>query len=75
MKLQEYYQNVYPMDELGAQIREDANFVGLLGQLHVGHDPYDYIGVYDSIVRERLFEHLAQELGTPYDYVYNLWLK
>ena len=74
MKLQEYYQNVYPMDELGVEINKEATFVGLLDELHKGNDVYDYIGVCDSIIRERLFEHLAQELGTPYDYVYNLWL-
>ena len=74
MKLKEYYENVYPMDELGVQINPEATFVGLLDDLHVGGDAYEYIGVWDSIVRERLFEHLAQELGTSYDYVYKLWL-
>ena len=74
MKLKEYYQNVYPMDELGIEIDGDANFVGLMDELHRGNDVYDYIGVGDSIIRERLFEHLARELGTSYDYVYKLWL-
>ena len=27
MKLKEYYQNVYPMDELGVEINSEANFV------------------------------------------------
>ena len=74
MKLKEYYQNVYPMDELGVEINSEANFVGLMDELHIGGDVYEYIGVHDSIVRERLFEHLAQELNESYDYVYNLWL-
>ena len=74
MKLKEYYQNVYPMDELGVQINSEANFVGLMDELHIGGDVYEYIGVHDSIVRERLFEHLAQELNTSYDYVHNLYL-
>ena len=73
MKLKEYYQNVYPMDELGVEINRDATLLGLLDELHNGGDVYEYIGVYDSIVRERLFEFLAQELNTSYDYVYNLW--
>jgi hypothetical protein len=30
--------------------------------------------VYDSIIRERLFEKLAEELEVGYEYVYNLWL-
>jgi hypothetical protein len=27
------------------------------------------------VIRERLFERLAEELNVKYDYVYNLWLK
>jgi len=49
-------------------------FAGLLNQLIVGGDVYRYIGVGDSIIRERLFERLAQELEVSYDYVYNLWI-
>ena len=74
MKLKEYYQNVYPMDELGVEINRDATLLGLLDELHNGGDVYEYIGVCDSIVRERLFDFLARELNTSYDYVYKLWL-
>jgi hypothetical protein len=31
--------------------------------------------VYDSIIRERLFEGLAEALNVKYDYVYDLWIK
>jgi hypothetical protein len=31
--------------------------------------------VADSVIRERLFERLAEELEVSYDYVYNLWIK
>ena len=53
---------------------ETPTFAGLLNQLIVDGDIYQYIGVGDSIVRERLFEKLAEELETSYEYVYNLWL-
>jgi len=43
--------------------------------LIVSGDVYRYIGVSDSIIRERLFERLAVELEVSYEYVYNLWLK
>jgi hypothetical protein len=43
--------------------------------LIVGGDVYEYLYVYDSIIRERLFERLAEELNVKYDYVYNLWIK
>jgi hypothetical protein len=55
------------------ELNETPTFAGLLNQLIVGGDVYRYIGVGDSIVRERLFERLAEELNVKYDYVYELW--
>ena len=75
MKLKEFYLENYPTDELGVEINENANFVGLINELHNGNDVYEYIGVCDSIIRERMFEELAKSLQTSYDYIYNLWLK
>ena len=75
MKIREFYLENYPTDELGLELNETPTFAGLLNQLIIGGDVYRYIGVGDSIVRERLFERLAEELNTTYDYVYNLWLK
>jgi len=46
----------------------------LLNELFTSNDVYGYIGVGDSIIRERLFEKLSEILNTPYDYVYKLWL-
>jgi len=75
MTLREYYVSKYPTDELGVELNETPTFTGLLNQLIVGGDVYKYIGVGDSIIRERLFEGLAEELNVKYDYVYELWLK
>lgn len=74
MNIREYYTKNFPTDELGLELNETPTFAGLLNQLIVGGDIYRYIGVTDSIVRERLFEGLAEELEVKYDYVYNLWL-
>ncbi len=74
MKIKNYYLENYPTDELGVELNEEANFTGLLNELYNDGDVYEYIGVYDSLVRERLFEHLAEILDASYDYVYNLWL-
>ena len=74
MTIKEFYLNNYPTDELGVEINEKATFVGLVTELFGGHDIYEYIGVDDSIIRERCFEELAKQLNKPYDYVYNLWL-
>ena len=74
MNIKQFYLETYPTDELGAEINEKATFIGLYHDLLIGGDPYEYIGVGDSIVRERLFEKLANIIDTSYNYVYNLWL-
>lgn len=74
MTIKEFYLENYPTDELGTELSNTANFEGLLNQLFTGGDIYDYIGVGDSIIRERLFDKLAKNLQTSYDYVYDLWL-
>ena len=74
MKIKQFYLKNYPTDELGVELNENANFTGLLNELFTGNDIYGYIGVGDSIIRERLFSKLSEILNCPYDYVYNLWL-
>ena len=74
MLIKEFYLNNYPTDELGVELNENTNFTGLLNELFTDNDVYGYIGVGDSIIRERLFTKLSEILKTPYDYVYNLWL-
>ena len=75
MTIREFYLETYPTDDLGLELNPTPTFAGLLNQLIVGGDVYRYIGVSDSLIRERLFERLAEELNVKYDYVYNLWLK
>lgn len=73
MEIRKFYLENYPTDELGLEISEGANFAGLLFELYQEGDVYEYIGVSDSLVRERIFEKLAEELQVDYQYVYNLW--
>jgi hypothetical protein len=75
MKIREFYLEAYPSDDMGKDINPNATFAGLLNQLIVSGDVYAYLYVYDSIIRERLFEKLAEELEVSYEYVYKLWLK
>jgi hypothetical protein len=75
MNVRKFYLEAFPTDDLGIGINPKATFAGLLNQLIVGGDVYEYLYVYDSIVRERLFERLAEELEVGYEYVYKLWLK
>jgi hypothetical protein len=74
MTIREFYVKNYPSDDMGDGINPTATFAGLLNQLIIGGDVYEYLNVYDSIIRERLFEGLANELNVKYEYVYNLWL-
>lgn len=74
MTIREYYLKTFPSDTMGTDLNESPTFSGLLNQLIISGDVYQYIGVSDSLVRERLFDRLAQELEVDYNYVYNLWL-
>tara|TARA_B100000902_G_scaffold394774_1_gene451814 strand:- start:749 stop:976 length:228 start_codon:yes stop_codon:yes gene_type:complete len=75
MTIKQFYLENYPTDDMGNDIKDDATFVGFVTELFGDGDVYKYIGVYDSLVRERLFEELAKQLNKPYDFVYELWLK
>ena len=72
--IREYYLNNYPKDELGYEIKKDITFLGLRNILYGNLDVYEYIGVLDSLIRERLFEKLANDVGQDYKFIYNLWL-
>ena len=74
MSIKQFYLENYPTDELGIELKDDTNFTGLLNELITNNDVYEYIGVGDSIIRERLFMELSEILKCSYDYVYNLWL-
>ena len=75
MNIREFYVKAYPSDDMGDGINPNATFDGLWEILNKYGDVYEYLYVYDSIIRERLFERLAEELEVSYDYVYNLWIK
>jgi hypothetical protein len=69
-----YYTKFFPIDELGADLDYTATFEGLLIVLFTRKDVYDYVGVYDSVIRGRLFERLAEIYSMSYDDVYYQWL-
>ena len=69
MNIKNYYLANFPTDELGLEINEEATFEGLFETLDRYRDVYDYIGVLDSIVRERIFERLCEIMGCEYDVV------
>lgn len=74
MKLKTYYLENYPTDDLGVEINSDATFGGLFETLDKHSDVYEYIGVGDSLIRQRIFEKLAEIYGLTYNDVYSNWL-
>lgn len=72
--IKEWYQATYPDDDLGKELYEGITWSDLWEHLLNGDDVYDFIGVGDSIVRERLFEELADSMKVHYDVVFYTWL-
>tara|TARA_A100001011_G_scaffold85618_3_gene89689 strand:+ start:2145 stop:2387 length:243 start_codon:yes stop_codon:yes gene_type:complete len=73
MTLKKFYLRNYPTDELGAEINGESTFDGLIQILLKNDDVYEYIGVEDSLVRERLFQRLSLDSGVFLDLIYHLW--
>ena len=74
MNIKTYYLATFPTDELGLRINPDATFEGLFLTLDRYRDVYEYIGVLDSIVRERIFERLSEIMQCEYDVIYEQWM-
>lgn len=70
--IKDWYMGAYKDDDLGDRL--NGTFKGALQTLLRGDDIYDYIGVGDSLIRERLFSKLAEMLDVDYDEIYNVWL-
>ena len=73
MTVKEFYLNEYPTDELGEELNGGATFGGLWKAIR-GGIVYEYLGVGDSLIRERVFEKFSKITGHSYDYIYNEWL-
>lgn len=74
MKIKEWYTKEYASDDLGEELNENITFMDLFETLDRHKDVYELIGVSDSIVRERLFEKLAEIMEVDYDYIYEQWI-
>lgn len=75
MKIKTWYTKQFKTDELGHEIAENATFEGLFEALDNYKDVYKYIGVADSLVRERVFQKLAEIMQVEYSYIYEQWLR
>ena len=73
--VKEWYLNSFDVDNLGSEISEDVTFGDVMRCLKEHNDFYDCIGVGDSVIRERVFEKLAEILNVEPLTVYYQWLK
>lgn len=72
--IREYYLQNFPTDEMGIEINENATFTGLYIVLTISGDVYEYLGVGDSMIRERCFQRLSEIAGVTYNEIYSKWL-
>ena len=74
-KLYDFYAQAFPSDTDGLRdINRNATFQDAFECLQAGFNFYAFLGVDDSIVRERIFDALATLMGCSYDHVYYQWL-
>ena len=73
MNIKKWYLENYKDDKLGLVINEKADFTEI-DYYEIKHI-YDYLGNdIDSIIRERVFQKLAELLGISYGEIYDIWL-
>ena len=72
----DWYKEAFPTDtDMFEDIEEaGSTFADVWNALDNGEDVYAVIGADDSIVRERVFEHLAELTGKDYDVIYDMWM-
>ena len=73
--IKDWYIKTYPNDELGEELNSRATFYDLFEALDNYQDVYNLFGIGDTIIRERIFEKLAEIMECPYEEIYNQWLR
>lgn len=68
-----WYLSAYATDEMGNELR-DVSFADVFDALNNYKSVYKLLGVDDSLIRERVFQKLADLMDVTYDYVYGQWL-
>ena len=68
--IKQWYTTKYPSDDLGEEIRSNITFEDLFRSMDNYEDVYEFMGIYDSVIRERVFVELAAIMGVDYDYIY-----
>lgn len=72
--IRKWYVGEYQHDSLGEEINEDITFMDLFETLDSYGDIYKALGIGDSVIRERVFQKLAEIMEVDYSYIYEQWL-
>ena len=73
--IKQWYTETFPDDEEGELLKDNITFYDLFHAMDNYKCVYQFANISDSIVRERIFEKLAEIIEVDYDYVYEQWLK
>lgn len=73
-KVKDWYIANFPTDDCGKHIRGSITFKDVYERLQTGECIYAFLGVYDSMVREIVFDRLSEVMNVDYDDIYNLWI-
>ena len=72
--IKQWYITNYPSDELGYELTEYGTFYDLYTGIVHGYDIYGFLGINDSLVRERVFLELSNVYVTSYEAIYETWI-
>lgn len=76
LKVKDWYIKEYPNDKLGLEIPEKLTFQNIFDYLDNYKDIYSLLeNASDSVIRERIFEKLANIMNVDYNYIYEQWEK
>lgn len=77
VNIKKWYKATYPGDPIINKINNKIDFLDIVDLLTNSYNIYDFLGVYDSLLRERIFKQLviySDDLNS-YDDFYNLFLE
>ena len=72
--VKKFYIKAFPTDDYGPELNDKVTFEDVYTRMCKGEDFYEIVGVSDSLVRERIFQEMADRLGADYDDIYDIWI-
>lgn len=73
-EIKTWYLSTYQDDKQGVNLKWNTTFEQAYNCLKSKKDFYEFTGIADSLIRERIFEKIAELYEIDYSIVYNQWL-